>query len=94
MDQQKKNPICEVCGKNEAISFSFFALSEDRLSGGDWKLTCNCTSVDEDYYVTFNNFNAEENETLEHLRRKRWMKDPRTMDSFLAAVKRYKAATR
>ena len=76
-EMKKQYPNCEVCGKESAISFSWF---QDRGAswsepGGKWLLAGYCTSGREDYYVLFGRFFESEAETanwLAHLSGKTW----------------------
>ena len=67
-----REPVCEVCKKEGAYSFSF-------LSKGDvpcWKFTGECTNGREEYYIVFEKFfnsPAATVDWLAHLQEKSWM---------------------
>jgi len=71
----KEKPICEACGQNEAISFSFFPFDSDS-SKGEWKFVCECTSETEDYYIPIKDFFANPPAAvgwMAHMNEKTWM---------------------
>jgi hypothetical protein len=90
-------PPCEVCGKAEAVSFSWFA---DRARwyeprSGTWRFTCLCTSDGEQYYVMLRNRgqgfldSSEAGERwIHHLGEKRWFSSA----DFAAMLDRFMAA--
>jgi hypothetical protein len=63
-----KTPICEVCGKEPATSFSWI--------DGDWKFCGDCTADSEIYYVELRLFfhsPAATVDWLAHLAEKDWV---------------------
>ncbi len=63
-----KPPMCEACGKHEAISFSVIK--------GEWKFTCHCTENEEQFFVYFEDFfdSAAANvKWISHLTFQPWM---------------------
>jgi len=76
-------PACEDCGKHPAVSLSAFRAVDG--DGKDtWRLTCDCTSERESYYVRLEDYFAEPEDWLNHLSEKTWF----DRASFLAAVGR------
>ncbi len=64
----KCQPMCEVCQKKLAISFSWVR--------GEWKFTCDCTSSTEMYFVYIEDFFASTAACVfrfDELSRKSWM---------------------
>jgi len=68
-----KTPVCEVCHKKPAVSFSFFFQDLSHGYGGEWKFCCDGTCEEEDYYISVNDFFSAQAEWLKHLEEKRWM---------------------
>ena len=77
-------PLCEVCGHEEAFSFSWFADRERwyEARSGTWKFTGLCTADTEHYYVRFHqrgdgflDSRAAQLDWYRHLREKVWF-DP------------------
>lgn len=87
----KKTPICEVCGKQEATSFSF--IEEDPETGeGHWKFCCECTSDHENYYIQFDRFfsnPAAAVDWMSHMSEKSWM----DWNDFMNMMTRFREAT-
>lgn len=90
MEKPNPAPMCEVCGSNEAVSFSVF-FDGIPVSKCKWKYTCNCTSDPEDYYVTLNTYFHDPDRAIEDLKKKRWMTD-QAWDEFWAMMKRFNEA--
>ncbi len=88
MDHQKKNPICEVCGKNEALYFSFSPTSDDKREG-EWKMTCNCKPENELHSYVIETFFNIDDDMLTHVTKKEFMKNEKTSASFSKMMKRY-----
>ncbi len=86
-----KKPICEVCNKGEAVSFSF--IEENPTTGeGYWKYCCNCTSEREKYYIRFENFFDSPASTIDwlaHMHEKTWM----SWTDFMDMMNRFRKAT-
>lgn len=77
--------MCEVCGKNEANSFSSFGYHEDKIH---WLFVCMCTNEDEDYYIRINDYYRDvdkDHSWLDHLEEKTWFK----RGDFISMIKRY-----
>lgn len=87
----KKKPICEECGKEEAVSFSF--IEEDSATGeGQWKFCCECTSGQEAYYIQFDRFFSKPSAQVDwmaHMNEKTWM----DWKNFMDMMKRLRDAT-
>ncbi|WP_353572496.1 hypothetical protein [Candidatus Albibeggiatoa sp. nov. BB20] len=86
----QNKPICEVCGKSKAISFSYFVTNAD--SGGNWKFTCECTKDDEDYYILLKDFFSSPASTIDwlaHINEKGWM----NWNDFMNMMERFRHAT-
>ena len=69
----KTQPMCEVCRKSPAISFSHF---KDREPGKRWMFTCMCTSEKETYYIELGRFYHSSRSAvgwLTHMHEKVWM---------------------
>jgi protein-arginine kinase activator protein McsA len=82
-------PLCEVCGKNPATSFSHFY--DQASKHGSWKFCCMCTSGKEDYYIEFSRFSESLNETMDwlaHMDEKKWM----DWKDFIDMAHRYRSA--
>ncbi|PHS69507.1 MAG: hypothetical protein COB23_06025 [Methylophaga sp.] len=83
----KKQPICEVCGDNEATFVSLIPVQPNSMDGS-WKFTCDCTSQIEKNPLPINKIFSSPTATaewLEHMREKNWFKK----DDFLAMMNRY-----
>jgi hypothetical protein len=86
-----QKPICEVCRKKEATSFSFLTESSD-FSKGDWKFVCDCTAADESYDISINRFFANAPSTVDwlaHMHEKTWM----DWSNFMEMMCRFRKAT-
>jgi len=87
----RKTPMCEVCGRRPAVSFSYFGRAVDsRLRG--WKFCCECTDGKEEYYVPIDEFFASPIATVDwlaHLSEKVWM----DWDGFMDMMWRFREAT-
>lgn len=86
-----KKPICEVCGKNEATSFSFIIFDQE-IERGDWKFVCECTRDNEDYYIEIKDLFATPPKTVDwlaHMHEKPWM----DWRNFMEMIKRFRQAT-
>jgi hypothetical protein len=71
----KKKPICEMCGKNEATSFSFIWRDQE-ASEGDWKFVCECTASSVRYFIPISDFFSRPAATVDwlaHMHEKSWM---------------------
>ncbi len=85
-------PICEVCGKNKAISFSHFDANHNIEVSAGWKFVCMCTNDIEDYDVLISGFfdnPASTVDWLAHLKDKPWMDS----DDFLEMIQRFRTST-
>lgn len=97
MSDQTTLPLCESCGREPALSFSWFA---DRARwyeprSGTWRFTCYCTSEVELYYIAIHGRgrgfldSAESRERwLAHLEEKTWF----DRADFFAMLGRFEAA--
>ena len=84
-----KYPLCEVCGKKPAVSFT--ALSSG--SRVDWKFTCHCTRDYETYYVMLDEYFKDGDSILEwlyHLMGKEWF----SFGNFNEMLSRFAAGVR
>lgn len=82
-------PMCEICGKKEAISFSLFYrggtnkfVDDDLKEFGEWKFICDCTD-DEARYILIKDFFKSPDETVDwmaHTHEKYWINWDRFMD--------------
>lgn len=84
-----KTPMCEVCGKNVATSFSFF---DHEAPGKRWRFCCLCTSEPETYYVPIDACFSSPSSTVDwlaHLHEKTWI----DWGEFMAMMRRFRAAT-
>ncbi|MGE0557838.1 MAG: hypothetical protein AB7O69_06155 [Burkholderiales bacterium] len=75
-----KTPMCEVCGKKPAMSFSYFS---QELPGKQWRFCCLCTDETETYYVKIDDFFSSAGSTVDwlaHLHKKSWVQWPEFMD--------------
>ncbi len=90
--------MCEVCGSNEAVSFSAF-FNGLPVSRCEWKYACNCTSNSENkfgpgkenYYLTLNTYFHDPDRAIDDLKKKQWMTD-QAWDEFRAMMKRFNEA--
>ena len=87
----KKEPICEVCGRKEATSFSLIINNPDSFKG-EWKFVCDCTTQSEDYYIPIENFFSRGAATVDWLAH---MSEKPCMDwkSFMDMMYRFRDAT-
>lgn len=86
-----KPAICEVCGKEEATSFSFFS-DHGNWENGTWKFCGGCTSDQEDYYIEFDRFFKTRGATIDwlaHMHEKNWM----NWSNFMDMIHRFRQAT-
>jgi hypothetical protein len=86
-----KPPICEICRKDPAISFSHFPPGSKGNAQG-WLFTCMCTADTEDYYIKFDSIFSSPASTVDwlaHMHEKSWMNWPNFMDM----VDRFREAT-
>ncbi len=85
-----KTAICEVCGKEEASSFS--SLHKEGALVTDWKFCGDCTTQTEDYDIPINSFFHEAASTVDRLAH---MHSKKGMDwgNFMDMIKRFRAAT-
>ncbi len=64
-----KKPMCEVCKKKEAISFSLECswdeFQSDPKHYGVWKFTCECNENKEQRYILINKFFESPTETID-----------------------------
>lgn len=77
--------LCEVCGKNEAMSFSW-VINRKPEWGSKLRLTCMCTSKSESYYAEFRRFFQSPKETvgwLSHLQEKPWYNSQAMMSALV-----------
>lgn len=83
-------PRCEICRREPAISFSWFADATrwyaDR--SGTWKFAGMCASTSENYWILTPQFLSGPARWRAHLAEKRWF----NADDFEAMVARYEAA--
>jgi hypothetical protein len=87
----RQSPICEECGRNEAISFRFFPSGSDS-SKGEWKFVCGCTAKSDGYYILINDFFASPPATVDclaHMNDKKWM----NWNDFMCMMERFRKAT-
>lgn len=80
----RKAPLCEKCGKAEAISFS--------LIKGKWMFTCMCTADNESYYIELDRFFRSPASTVDwlaHMSEKPWM----DCHDFMEMMHRFRGAT-
>jgi len=80
-----KTPICEMCGKEEAISFSWNAEN-------GWTFSGMCYADFEEYYVEFKRFFSSPAATVDwiaHLYEKDWFVEV----DFLNMMNRFRKAT-
>lgn len=65
---KKPTVLCENCGLNPAISFSWFKKENK------WKFCCQCTADTEDYYIPFKDCSSwhEWVDWLAHMSEKGW----------------------
>ncbi|HNR50676.1 MAG TPA: hypothetical protein PKI80_03760 [Deltaproteobacteria bacterium] len=89
-----RTPICEVCKKEEAVSFSYLKnIPEANIKEG-WYFCGYCISQDlvEDYYIEFDRFfhsPASTVDWLAHIAGKKWI----NWADFMAMMKRFREAT-
>jgi hypothetical protein len=85
-----KIPMCEVCGKERATSFS--SISQDASRITDWKFCGKCTSNTEDYYILIEEFFDSPGSTVDWLAH---MHEKTGMDwgSFMDMMHRFRGAT-
>jgi hypothetical protein len=87
----KKIPLCELCHKEPAISFSYI----DPAAGGapsGWLFTCNCANDAESYYIKVADLFASPAATVDwlaHMQEKTWMNWP----NFMTMMDRFREAT-
>lgn len=82
-----KTPICEVCNKEPATSFSYFQ------NRNKWLFCGQCTTKEEDYYIELRRFFNNPSATVDwlaHMQEKNWMNWPDFMDM----MHRFRDATR
>ena len=87
----QKNPLCEVCGENEATHAVFIREPSDTFIGS-WKFTCDCTKSIEHNSIPLDKLFGSPTATsewLEHLRDKTWFNN----DDFLAMMERFRSET-
>lgn len=84
-DSATARVLCEVCRSEFAYSFSWFPDPARWFeeSSGHWKITGDCTTDREAYYITFPRWIAD-HAWLKQLRGKRWFDET----DFRAAVAR------
>ena len=88
MSRFKKDPVCEVCQKNPAMSFAYI---EDQ-DGSRWKFCCECTSDNESYYIVFDKFFGSAPSVVDwlaHMHGKNWM----DWNDFMDMMTRFRIAT-
>ena len=84
-------PVCEVCNRQPAVSFSFFRPCEEVVDGG-WRFACSCTTEFESVYVPFGDFFKNPSATVDwlaHLGEKTWFEG----DDWFAMMGRFRKAT-
>jgi len=90
---QPKRPICEKCGKEPAISFSYFGRRvENKTQEQQWFFTGMCTADSEMYYVELDRFfnsPASTVDWLAHLNSKGWI----DWADFMSMIRRFRDAT-
>ena len=87
----KTKPICELCGKNEATSFSFF-VDDSKSYSSNWKFVCECTADNERYAILIQRFFSNPSSTVDwmaHMHEKDWM----DWNNFMDMMTRFRAAT-
>lgn len=80
------SPMCEACGKERAMSFSF-SINEE-WNDSVCHLTCLCTSDTEHYYLTFDLFRRERDDCIRHISKKMWF----NAREFYGALHRFEQA--
>lgn len=83
-----KFPLCEVCGENEANSFSLISIETEPYDG-NWNFVCDCTQVVEDYDIPINQFFSDPTTTVKwmtHMHKKRWM----NWSDFMDMIERFR----
>ena len=85
-----KTPLCEVCGKEQAISFSSMEKKAGRIT--KWKFCGMCTSESERYYITFDRLFRSPGSTVDWLAH---MHEKEGMDwqNFMEMMHRFRGAT-
>lgn len=83
-------PLCEVCGREPAVSASWFADRSNWYGpwSGTWKLAGLCSTPTEQYYIFLPDLLARLDRWREHLIEKTWF-DP---NDFEALLGRYQVA--
>lgn len=91
MSMFKKTPICEECGKGEAVSFSFVG-EYSPIGKGHWKFCCECTESTESRFIQIDQFFSSPSATVDwmaHMHEKTWM----DWNDFMNMMTRFREAT-
>lgn len=86
-----KQPICEVCQKEPATSFSYVDKDDD-TGDSAWKFVGGCMSGIETYYIEFERFFNSPPSSVDwmaHMSEKSWMK----WTDFMTMMGRFRDAT-
>lgn len=71
MKMFNKKPMCEVCKKNEAISFSLESEWQPNFESykrtGKWQFTCECNEENEQRHIRIDSFFKNPMETVDSL---------------------------
>jgi hypothetical protein len=86
----KKVPVCEECGREPAVSFSFFRDADEEM--GHWRFVGYCTNDLEIYWLWIGEFFMSPAETVDaiaHLSQKTWAQHA----DFARMIIRFRKAT-
>lgn len=93
MQKFNNKPMCEICGKNEAISFSleseWQSNSKDYKNTGKWQFTCECNEKKEQRDINIDEFFKTPSETVDFLAHYH-QKEIMNWDNFMDMIVRFR----